>query len=94
MKFDTETEAAIVNFSKGYCQSKGLELSRWEEVVEFVKERFSFHHKDSKFNDIEIGKASFIEIIDCVDFERKVIERTIKEMDEKFTNNSLDNLIE
>ena len=47
MKFDTETEAAIVNFSKGYCQSKGLELSRWEEVVEFVKERFSFHHKDS-----------------------------------------------
>ena len=59
MKFDTE--AAIVNFSKGYCQSKGLELSRWEEVV---KERFSFHHKDSKFNDLEVGKASIIEIID------------------------------
>ena len=94
MKFDTETEAAIVNFSKGYCQSKGLELSRCEEVVEFVKERFTYHHKDSRFNNLEVGKASFIDMIDCVDFERKVIEQTIKEMDEKFANNSLDKMIE
>lgn len=81
---DELDEAAIENFVKGYCQSKGLELSRWEEVAVFVKERFSYHHKDSKFNDLEVGKASFYEIIDCVDFERKVIEQTIKEMDEKF----------
>lgn len=33
MKFDTETEAAIVNFSKGYCQSKGLELEKWKEIA-------------------------------------------------------------
>ena len=81
---DELDEAAIENFVKGYCQSKGLELEKWKEIAEFVKERFSFHHKDSKFNDLEVGKATFYEMIDCVDFERKVIEQTIKEMDEKF----------
>ena len=81
---DELDEAAIENFVKGYCQSKGLELEKWKEIAEFVKERFSFHHKDSKFNDLEVGKATFYEMIDCVDFERKVIVQTIKEMDEKF----------
>ena len=39
---DELDEAAIENFVKGYCQSKGLELDKWKEIAEFVKERFYY----------------------------------------------------
>ena len=54
MKFDTETEAAIVNFSKGYRQSK----------------------------------ATFIDMIDCVDFERKG-EEAVAEATEYLQDNTM-----
>lgn len=81
---DELDETAIENFVKGYCQSKGLKLEKWKEIAEFVKERFYHYNKDSDFATLEVGKASFYEMIDCLNFQRSVIEQTIKEMDEKF----------
>lgn len=81
---DELDEAAIENFVKGYCQSKGLELGKWKEIAEFVKERFYHYNKDSDFATLEVGKATFYEMVDCLKFQRSVIEQTIKDMDEKF----------
>lgn len=81
---DELDESVIENFVKGYCQSKGLELEKWKEIAEFVKERFYHYNKDNDLATLEIGKATFFEMIDCLKFERSVIEQTIKEMDEKF----------
>ena len=81
---DELDEAAIENFVKGYCQSKGLELGKWKEIAEFVKERFYHYNKDSNFATLEVDKATFYEMVDCLKFQRSVIEQTIKDMDERF----------
>ena len=59
-------------------------LEKWKEIAEFVKEKFYYYNKDSDFARLEVGKATFYEMIDCLNFQRSVIEQTIKEMDEKF----------